>query len=256
MNMLASNDMSMPTKSPTRTKRPTRNPNPAPTTRPTRRPRPTSRPTRVIPIDPPTPNPTEEPSTMTPDTFAPTEGTSMPTASPSSAPTPSPTTLTPTTIQPTPSPTGMPSIQPTVRCNVSPEVRELLIRVILNSVSEPSLIGTPGTPQNRAYTWLVDLDTRYLCPDDPDLVQRYVMAVFYYSTNGNRWDECSAPSDFSSAESIATANLNCNIPNAAAWAWLTPSNECIWGGVECKPVGDGSVVKIDFGKNKVLKLSP
>lgn len=121
---------------------------------------------------------------------------------------------------------------------------------MLNSVSSAEEIDTPGSPQNEAFQWIVNEDTRYLCPDNPSLIQRYSLAVFYYSTSGDRWIECTAPTDFSSEEAIAIADDNCNIepvPGSGSEAWLTPSDECQWGGVVCEPLEGGQVERIDFG---------
>jgi len=76
------------------------------------------------------------------------------------------------------------------------------------------------------------------------MVQRYIMAVFYYSTGGGDWNECNAPSNFTDLDDIAQANANCTIIgdgpdpfNAPMFqgtdAWLTPSYECFWGGLAC-----------------------
>lgn len=86
-----------------------------------------------------------------------------------------------------------------------------------------------------------------MCPQDVNLNQRYTMAVFYYSTLGDRWTQCSAPSDLDDKAAIDAANSECSIeaPGGDSDAWLTPSSECDWGGLACDD-GD-SIVRIDFG---------
>jgi len=129
-------------------------------------------------------------------------------------------------------------------------VRSLLVRVVANSVSDSDEIDRPGSPQADALEWIVSSDPAYLCPEDPALIPRYTMAVFYYSTLGDRWTQCSAPTDFASPEAIAAANANCNIEPLAGSgsdAWLTPSSVCAWGGVVCDPGGDGDVIILDMG---------
>jgi len=175
--------------------------------------------------------------------------TSDPTLAPQVAPTPlfpptlAPATLSPTggpmsppTQNPTKVPTTAPTMAPTQRCNQDEALRALLIRVIINAVSDSSDVGTEGTPQNMAMNWIINQDTRFLCPNDPTLKRRYSLACFYFSTRGSSWSECSAPEDFSDPESIAAANAACNImpfPESGSDAWLTPSDECQWGGVFC-----------------------
>jgi hypothetical protein len=126
-------------------------------------------------------------------------------------------------------------------------VRSLLIRIFLNSVSDSDVLATPGTPQNLAANWIITDDSRYLCPDDARLIQRYSVAVLYYSTNGNRWTECSAPTDFDDLAAIAEANANCEIepfPLSGSNAWLTPGSECGWGGIVCGRAGTVSTLDI------------
>lgn len=132
---------------------------------------------------------------------------------------------------------------------MSDNLRTLLMRIILNSVSESEEIGKPNTPQNQAFTWISELDTRKVCPGDDMLVQRYTLAVFYYSTFGNRWVQCAAPSDFDDENAIAEANANCLltvIPGSGTDAWLTPSDECQWAGAVCDD--SGNVERLDIGK--------
>jgi hypothetical protein len=123
---------------------------------------------------------------------------------------------------------------------------------LLEEVSNDDSLEVEGSPQNLAADWLINQDVESLCPQDPTLIQRYSIAVFYYSTDGNGWFECSAPSNFSSQEAIAEANANCNIltdGGGGTDAWLTPSSECDWGGVAC--TASGFIEKIDFERNGI-----
>jgi hypothetical protein len=119
--------------------------------------------------------------------------------------------------------------------------------VFIRAVSNPTDVDTPGTPQNLAADWLINEDSLYVCPQDPFLLQRYAMAVFYYSTRGDRWSECSAPSNFTDPASIELANESCTIavPGTGMGAWLTPVSECDWAAVACD--NSTAVIRIDFG---------
>lgn len=131
---------------------------------------------------------------------------------------------------------------------MTPDLRALLLRVRINAVSSMDDLMTPGSPQAEALEWITNLDTRYVCPDDPTLKQRYSLAAFYYSTRGDRWNMCDAPDDFGNPLDVAAANARCMIepmPGSGSDAWLTPSNECLWGGVICD--NDGNVERIDIG---------
>lgn len=61
-------------------------------------------------------------------------------------------------------------------------------------MSSNQVLDSDRSPQGRALDWITNEDEAQLCPDSPNLTQRYIMAVFYYSTDGDKWDECSAGS--------------------------------------------------------------
>jgi hypothetical protein len=149
-------------------------------------------------------------------------------------------------------PSFNPTSSPTVTCNLSPEGRVALIEIFLRIVSNPEDLDTPGSPQNLAQTWIIELDPLSLCPQAENLIQRYVMAVFYYSTRGGRWSQCSAPTEFDNQEAIDSANEACDILAAGGSgsdAWLTHS-ECDWGGVACTSTDQLQVNRIDIGKKQ------
>jgi len=154
--------------------------------------------------------------------------------------------------------------------DLTPTQRREQILGILSTVSEPGSIETAGSPQQNAFDWIVDKDSAQLCPqNENDLIQRYTLAVFYYSTNGDDWKECNAPSDFDSQASIAAANSACTLTTVNATtifpndvrgtkAWLTPESECTWGGVSCYSSGtnEGRVNVIEFENNDLSGLLP
>jgi hypothetical protein len=78
--------------------------------------------------------------------------------------------------------------------------------------------------QHKAFTWL-SADQKVGSYPDSVIVQRYVMATFYYSTNGNRW-----------------------LMNDG---WLDDGDECKWfdksgGRPPCGPRGDLKNLELDF----------
>merc|ERR1719416_388626 len=167
---------------------------------------PTSSPTRKV-TDSPTSSPTSPPTKSL--TSSPTE---QPTISPTKSPTTSPT------LPPTNTPTIPQSPKPTNQCNLTPTQRTDQIYQTLSSISPTSSLLNPNTPQGRASTWLIADDTYYICPDDDNVIQRYIMALFYYSTNGFEWVECSA-----------------NILNSECdeFRYLSALDECVWFGNRC-----------------------
>eukprot|EP00957_Ditylum_brightwellii_P145383 11071092-Ditylum_brightwellii.AAC.2 len=51
------------------------------------------------------------------------------------------------------------------------------------------------TPQGKAFEWILDNDPLYLSPADNNFIQRFVLAVLYFSTCGGSWKNCDAPAD-------------------------------------------------------------
>lgn len=223
-----------PTKSPVVTNMPTMDKTTTPTSRPS-----------AESTSSPTGSPTHSPTTVSTEAPA-APPTSVPTILQTRNPTAVPTTA-PSQAK-TSTPTTAPSSAPTQKCNLSESARAGLISIFVRAISNAADVDTPGTPQNLAAEWLINLDTYYMCPQDPNLIQRYVMAVFYYSTRGDRWTQCSAPLDFKDPAAIDAANARCTIvvPNGNSSAWLTPDSVCQWGGLACDE--DELVNRIDFGK--------
>lgn len=159
-------------------------------------------------LDPPTPAPSKAPPSASP------------TASPSTLPTPNPT------AGPTPAPTTF-TASPTVLCSMSKSARKEAITNDLAgaSISTRSNLLTNGSPQAQALWWLLNKDSTQLCPGDERIEQRYLAALFYYSTNGQNWIE------------QGTGNQE----------FLGSAGECFWMGITCNR--DGEITHIEFGKS-------
>jgi len=184
------------------------------------------------------------PPTRTPTV---TPATASPTQSPNAAPvitTPAPVVTTPAPVVTKPAPvvtTASPTVSaaPSFNCNVDPVQRRAQIISILGGVSEPVILSTTETPQNNAAEWLIGTDEFAVCPGDEKLIQRYVMALFYYSTSGDSWTQCSA------------GDVSCTAPNVP---FLAPVNECGWFGLSCD--ADLCITEIIFESNNVAGTIP
>jgi len=135
---------------------------------------------------------------------------------------------------------------------MSSNARRNQLTTILASVSNLADLTDANSPQNLALNWLVDDDLLQVCPstnteEREAIIQRYVLAVFYYSTNGNdpvndpTWKECTGPTQFT-LSGVNAANDLCSLTTTNSTqifpddvrgtnAWLTPDSECTWGGV-------------------------
>eukprot|EP00568_Trieres_chinensis_P016852 CAMPEP_0183326746 /NCGR_PEP_ID=MMETSP0160_2-20130417/83021_1 /TAXON_ID=2839 ORGANISM="Odontella Sinensis, Strain Grunow 1884" /NCGR_SAMPLE_ID=MMETSP0160_2 /ASSEMBLY_ACC=CAM_ASM_000250 /LENGTH=454 /DNA_ID=CAMNT_0025494797 /DNA_START=44 /DNA_END=1405 /DNA_ORIENTATION=+ len=130
------------------------------------------------------------------------------------------------------------------------------------------LVGITGlddlqSPQSRALYWITHLDLMQICPEDPSVVQRYVMAVFYYATGGDEWRQCYSPADLHDTVLVQETNSNCSIDTdgpgtGGTDAWLTQVSECEWGGLVCHDSGElkGHLDRIDFERNNLKGTIP
>lgn len=81
-------------------------------------------------------------------------------------------------------------------------------------------LQTPFTPQNKALNWLSGNSNLDLFPPEK-MIQRYVLATFYYSTNGARWTQSDG--------------------------WLSDEDECTWYSLANKAFcSRGAVARLVF----------
>jgi hypothetical protein len=127
-------------------------------------------------------------------------------------------------------------------CKVSTEQRSELILAALDAVGDSTLIRDETTPQGMAADWLINHDFRRICPDEEKLVQRWVIAVMYFSTGGNDWFQCSA----AGSDACGTED-----PFITRRRVLSEFSECQWAGISCN--AGSCVTEIEFGKQCLVK---
>jgi len=77
-----------------------------------------------------------------------------------------------------------------------------------------------GTAQSEAFEWLVNGDSAQVCPDNIlDIEQRYSLAVLYFATGGDNWNDCSQ-----------TTNSPCPSDSTR---FLSAVDVCFWFGITC-----------------------
>jgi len=114
--------------------------------------------------------------------------------------------------------------------------RKVQMQFLLEGVSDPSILSDKASPQHMACNWMATQDI--LSPLDNGLLssgikglilQRYALAVFYYSTAGDDW--------------------------FSAEGWLDgQQEECLWEFIECV---NEDVVSIDTGaRNNLVGVLP
>lgn len=139
----------------------------------------------------------------------------------SKSPTRSPTISQKPSVFPTDLPTLQPSSTPTAFC-FSERGRIETITAVAVSISGADVTGTP---QVEALKWITNLDPLpNVCDggeEQTEVSQMYVLAVFYYSTSGDDWNDNSM--------------------------WVEQNqNVCDWYGIECN--SNRNVLGIKLGK--------
>jgi len=151
-------------------------------------------------------------------------------------------------VEPSLAPTKsvIPSSVPTLEdCLITEKERIDQIYELLDAVGNPESIRDLSTPQGLAADWLIRQDFRKICPVETIIVQRWVIAVFYYSTNGDSWIQCST----------AGSDLCGSIyPFEFKRRFLSESSECDWGGITCNT--DDRVTEIEFEENNLIGTIP
>ena len=119
-----------------------------------------------------------------------------------------------------------PSVSPRERLGI----REQVERIIgSDNMADPSYA--------RALEWIIHEDPLALDPTEPNFMQRYFMAYFYYSTSVDKpWRNCNPPvddeTDFCVLE-ILSSIFPVGFTEKASTRWLTATNECTWAGAFC-----------------------
>lgn len=89
----------------------------------------------------------------------------------------------------------------------------------------------PGSDQFLAFEWLVETDPAMVCPEEElDVIQRYVMAAFFFSTMGMTWNQC--------------GGIGSPCPGVP---FLSGQNVCDWQGVTCT-IANGVIQGLAIGK--------
>jgi hypothetical protein len=138
-------------------------------------------------------------------------------------------------------------------CGLPYGARQKQLFQIFSTLSNPADIKTPGTPQYKAFNWIIYDDDYCLCPNNSscELIQRYVMAVFYYSTGGEKWVNCGAASTVcnpsgSTYNGFATSACF----KGASERWLAPVSSCRWCGNVCDDLNHITcITQIDISEN-------
>jgi hypothetical protein len=131
-------------------------------------------------------------------------------------------------------PTGAPSNAPS--SGIEGKYREQWVAIVGPKVN------VPGTPHDRAATWMLEEDPP-LAVNDANVVQRYLLVLFYMMTtdNGQPWLSCNAPkvqnSDNTTCQyqrySVNDTSDEVIYTPERSFRWLSKKHECSWAGNVC-----------------------
>ncbi len=146
-------------------------------------------------------------------------------------------------------------MEPTSCIISDPERRAARIASVIDTISDPDTFADVNSPQSRAKRWLIEEDTYDIFCGKPcsrsgtdgGVFQRYSLAVFYFSTNGDSdWFTCGRNSQEACQPNLTNFNQD-GVPQISDnQNWLSSVNECAWGGLACRAETE-CLDRIEFG---------
>jgi hypothetical protein len=135
-----------------------------------------------------------------------------------------------------------PSLSPSQSPTVSPASESLdrfltFLQTIYSKNDDyfEATFSNTTSAQYRAAEWIADEDKfPRVSLTDAKVLQRFVLASFYFSTEGDGWKQCFR------TDPICTGNFD-------QTSWLSNFDECIWDSIDC---GDGVRVSRIFFRSK------
>ena len=110
-------------------------------------------------------------------------------------------------------------------------------QILGSGVSDQSAVDEEGTPQYQAIRWLTATDDARLSPDDPYLIQRYALAVFFFTTYVT-----SEMEDKAGLPTVSDPNISPGSEWKVVHNWMSGNGYCSWHGIECHTNENGSKV--------------
>jgi hypothetical protein len=136
-------------------------------------------------------------------------------------------------------PSRKPSSTPLVCGITQDERRRLIVQQVSDSMGRHvDVLSNETSPQARALEWLLNERQGKTCPGKK-LVQRWILATFYFSTHGEEWFQCRSLDDG------PTDQCGLESPFVGKDRFLSEVNECVWAGITCDM--DLCVTEIEFG---------
>jgi hypothetical protein len=99
-------------------------------------------------------------------------------------------------------------------------------------------LNDPDSSHHRALEWIISEDAMQVGPEDSNLIQRYLLAVFYFKTHEEgEWYSCNAATETDLDDFCLYMQLTRVFPDeyrGIPWyRWLSHNHECRWAGIFC-----------------------
>lgn len=122
------------------------------------------------------------------------------------------------------------------------QLRATAIRNELERVIPPQMLNNEITPHWHAMDWIINEDPQQRDRNHPLLLQRFMVALFYFSTTTQErpWISCN-PSNREIGEDGV-----CLYKSKPSIRWLSAAHECRWAGIVCNFLNE--TVGINLGK--------
>jgi hypothetical protein len=106
----------------------------------------------------------------------------------------------------------------------------------------------PSTSQYLALQWILHEDPSALETDDPALVQRFLLAQFYFETSQKGpWFSCGRSQQEEDLSFCLRKEYQIgsgDIRTIPSNRWLSERDECVWSGVECNDLNQVTVISL------------
>jgi hypothetical protein len=124
---------------------------------------------------------------------------------------------------------------------------KLGIRQAIEALVGTEKLESPESPYAKALDWMIRQDPMELVPGvDSNLVQRYIMAYFYYATTANGpWRSCNP--------AVGNELEFCYLIKVPAIRWLGSVHECQFAGVACND--KMQVIRLELSKSISVVVS-
>jgi len=114
-------------------------------------------------------------------------------------------------------------------------------------VSDSTLLNAVSSPQQKAFNFVVNEADPVCHLEEKRIIQRYTMALLFYSTGGETtWTRCTP--DISNTNCVGNPNLAGQLiaSQLGTEDYLSSEHECSWGGVLCN--SDDCITEIHLRK--------